>query len=124
MSGRAEDLYGQWRATSGVLGGQELPGDVVAATKLSIAEGRYTVDLAGAIDRGACFIDGEARPLRIKISGEQGPNSGKTFLAIAEFPAAHELLIAYDLSGEDYPASFAARPNPFSYVARFRRCES
>ena len=39
MNWQIEDLYGEWQALTGVLGGADLPADVVAATKLTIAEG-------------------------------------------------------------------------------------
>lgn len=122
MTDRENDLFGDWQAVTGVLGGADMPDAVVAATKLSISDGRYCVDLAGVPDSGQCHIDADVSPMRMKIVAEQGPNAGKTILAIVESISADEMRIAYDLSGDRYPATFDPQPEKISYVATFRRC--
>ncbi|MEM9828965.1 MAG: hypothetical protein AAF958_20430 [Planctomycetota bacterium] len=115
-------LYGDWQALTGVLAGNELPAEVVAVTKLTIGENRYEVNLAGTIDSGSCSIHDDVEPIQLKIVGEDGPNAGKTFLAVLEFSSPDQIRIAYDLSGTEFPSSFEPGTEESSYVATFERC--
>ena len=124
MPNANEDLYGSWRALSGVLGGTDMPEDLVSATRLTIRPDEYAVDLAGTIDSGSCRIDMETSPIRIQIDGQRGPNAGKTFLAIVEFLETDQIRIAYDLSGTAFPDSFQPTSEASSYVATFQKCKS
>ena len=121
MQNEIQNLTGDWQALSGVLAGEPLPEEVVQATTLSLSETEYVVNLAGNLDQGACQIDTDSDPIRIRIEGQRGPNSGKTYLAILEFVTADEIRIAYDLSGTTYPTSFTPTSVPSSYVATFER---
>lgn len=121
MKHEMKNLEGDWQASTGVLAGQPLPDDIVSSTKLTIGTTLYEVNLAGVIDRGTCLIDETARPITMRIEGTQGPNAGKTILAIVEFLAEDEIRIAYDLSGTQYPQTFAATDDPSNYVAALRR---
>lgn len=116
-----EKIYGQWQAASGTLGGAAMAEEIVGATKLTIASNSYEVNLAGAIDSGSCNIEVDTDPMQMTIRGEQGPNSGKTILAIVELLGDGKLQIAYDLSGTDFPTSFDSTADPNNYVATFFR---
>ena len=105
-------LYGDWQELTGVLAGNAMPEEIVAATKLTLGHDIYQVDLAGNIDAGVCHFQMESNPLRMKIEGQSGPNAGKTYLAILEVIGEDQIRIAYDLSGSDYPASFDPTSEP------------
>ena len=122
MQNVKEWLFGDWQALTGVLAGNALPDEIVSATRLTIGESQYVVDLAGTIDRGDCAIQVDVNPVKMKIDGNNGPNAGRTFLAIVEPIDNAEIRIAYDLSGADYPNSFTPTSQPSSYVATFKRC--
>ena len=122
MQKNVERIFGEWQALTGVLAGSAMSEDIVSATKLTIIENAYSVNLAGTIDRGSCHLQIEANPIKIKMEGENGPNAGRTFFAILEFLNVDEIRIAYDLSGTDYPSSFVPVPEEFNYVATFERC--
>ncbi|MEM9413666.1 MAG: hypothetical protein AAGA30_21340, partial [Planctomycetota bacterium] len=117
-----ERIFGNWQAVSGVLAGKAMPDEIVAATKLTISENRYSVNLAGTIDSGCCVIQDDTYPIKMKLDGNHGPNSGKTFFAILEWLSVDEIRIAYDLSGSDYPNTFEPTSQPTSYVATFKSC--
>ena len=121
MANESEPIQGHWQAVSGVLGGEPMPNEIVAATKLRIDLDAYEVNLAGAIDSGACEFDFNRNPSRLTIRGEVGPNAGKTFLAVFRMEGKDSLQIAYDLSGKNFPGSFAPGKDKHSYVAAFTR---
>lgn len=122
MKFNRDQIDGDWQAVSGILAGQAMADEVVSATKLSIAQDTYSVNLAGNIDSGSCAIQDDAWPLKMKIQSENGPNAGKTFYAILELLDSEQMRIAYDLSGTDYPDSFEPTLENTSYVATFQRC--
>ncbi|MEM8671689.1 MAG: hypothetical protein AAGG48_29495 [Planctomycetota bacterium] len=115
-------LFGDWQALSGTLAGETLPEEIVLATRLTLSEARYLVNLAGTIDSGDCEIQVDASPIRMKIDGNDGPNAGRTFFAIVESINDGEFRIAYDLSGTDYPRTFAPTSAKSNYVATFKKC--
>lgn len=116
-----ERYYGTWQAVEATLGGQTMDQEIVDATTLKIAGESYQVVLAGTPDAGRCEWDTHAIPFRIKIQGTEGPNAGKTYLAILELVDDSQLQIAYDLSGAGYPETFQPLSVPTSYVAKFVR---
>lgn len=124
MPTSSERLQGDWQALTGVLSGKTLPEEIVSQTKLTIDESRYVVDLAGNVDSGSCAIDVDTNPITMNIEGQQGPNAGRTFLAVLDFVADDEIRIAYDLSGSQYPESFAPSSADSNYVATFKKCSA
>jgi uncharacterized protein (TIGR03067 family) len=57
------------------------------------------------MDRGTCKLDPSAKPKALDITGTEGPNEGKTILAIYERDG-DTLRVCYDLSGKDRPKEF------------------
>jgi len=121
MNQDVQDVMGTWQALTGVLAGSNLPEQTVSSTKLTLSETEYVVDLAGTLDRGTCTIEPHEDMIRIKIVGTDGPNEGKTYLAILERLGRDEIRIAYDLSGSSFPRSFEPTAASSSYVASFAR---
>ena len=121
MDNPLEKVIGNWQALSGTVAGMALGDEVVSATTLCIGPHSYEVNLAGNIDRGSCEFESSTMPIKMKIFGQEGPNAGKTYLAILEFVKADEIRVAYDLSGSTYPSCFDPTTDKHNYVASFRR---
>ena len=58
---------------------------------------------------------------RMTIKSEEGPNKGKTFLAIYEMKDEVSMRVCYDLSGKEFPTEFKATPGTKLYLAGYRR---
>ena len=52
--------------------------------KLVVKDDKYTVEVGEQTDEGTVSIDPEKSPKEMDIKGTEGPNKGKTFLAIYE----------------------------------------
>jgi len=72
-------------------------------------------------DKGACTIDRSTTPKRMTITSTDGPNKGKTFLAIFEHKDAVSMRVCYDLSGKEFPKEFAAPKGTQLYLVGYRR---
>jgi uncharacterized protein (TIGR03067 family) len=55
------------------------------------------------------------------ITSTNGPNRGKTFLAIYEMKDAGSLRVCYDLSGTDFPKEFKAPKGTSLHLVGYRR---
>ncbi len=105
-TGAADDsLDGIWLAKTAELGGKPFPDEVRESIKLEIKGDRYTVTVGGQPDKGTCKLDPSAKPQAIDITGTEGPNKGKTILAIYE-RKGDTLKVCYDLTGKARPAEF------------------
>ena len=51
----------------------------------------------------------------MNITGQKGPNEGKTFLAIYELKG-DELRVCYDLTGKSRPAEFASKADTLLFL--------
>jgi uncharacterized protein (TIGR03067 family) len=117
-------LEGIWIPAEAELGGQPLPEAVLKSITLKISPGRYEVTVEGAgADKGAVRRDTAARPRRMTITGDEGPNAGKTFLGIYEFDA-DTMRVCYDLSGTKHPAEFKTSPGTPLFLATYKRKKS
>ncbi|MEK7830003.1 MAG: TIGR03067 domain-containing protein, partial [Acidobacteriota bacterium] len=90
-----------WIMLTAELSGQKLPDAGFKDTKLVLADGRYTFQN----DQGTYKLipaDDPKAPKAMDITGTNGPNQGKTFLAIYEL-TADTLRICYDLAGKTRP---------------------
>ena len=55
------------------------------------------------------------------IKSTDGPNRGKTFLAIYAMKDANSMRICYDLSGTDFPTEFKAPKETQLFLVGYRR---
>jgi uncharacterized protein (TIGR03067 family) len=93
------------------------------ALSLDIADGAYTVKVGDVVDKGTLKIDPAAKPKAMDIIGTDGPNKGKTFLAIYELKG-DTLRICYDLAGKARPTEFfTSKDRPF-FLAIYQRAKS
>jgi uncharacterized protein (TIGR03067 family) len=116
----AGPLDGTWQLTAGEVGGMKFPDEVAKSIKLMVKDGQYTVTTATVPDKGTCKLDAKANPKTIDITGTEGPNKGKTFLAIYELNG-DTLRVCYDLSGEKRPTEFATKPGTKLFLATYQR---
>ena len=119
----AQAQDGVWKPIAAVLGGVRLPESAVKAITLKIAGGNYEVTIDGEEepDRGTCTLDTSTSPKRMTIKSTEGPNRGKTFLAIYEMKDAVSMRVCYDLSGKEFPKEFKAPKGTQFYLVGYRR---
>src|SRR6516225_10085148 len=80
--GNDSTIDGTWLASSAELGGKKLP-TTTPGIKLTLDKGKYEV-IAESPDRGTVTYDTAAKPKAMDIKGTDGPNKGRTILAIYE----------------------------------------
>jgi uncharacterized protein (TIGR03067 family) len=114
---------GVWKPIAAVMGGVRLPQPALQAITLKISGANYEVTVEGEKepDKGTCTYDETTTPKRMTIKSTEGPNKGKTFLAIYEMKDAGSLRVCYDLSGTDFPKEFKAPKGTQLYLVGYRR---
>lgn len=114
---------GIWKPVAAVLGGVRLRRSDLKAVTLKVDGERYevTVDGEEESDRGTVTLDTSTSPKRMTIKSTDGPNRGKTFLAIYEMKDAVSMRVCYDLSGTDFPKQFKAPKGTQLYLVGYRR---
>jgi uncharacterized protein (TIGR03067 family) len=114
---------GVWKPIAAVLGGVRVPESALKAITLKIMGASYEVVVEGEkeSDKGTRTLDTSTTPKRLTIKSTDGPNRGKTFLAIYEMKDADSLRICYDLSGTDFPKEFKAPKGTQLYLVGYRR---
>jgi len=113
---------GIWKPIAAILGGMRLPPEALEAITLKITGDNYEVTVAGeGPDKGTCQRDLSTTPKRMTIKSTDGPNRGKTFLAIYEMKDANSMRVCYDLSGKDFPKEFKAPKDTQLYLVGYRR---
>ncbi len=116
----APKLDGVWLPESAELAGQKLQDELLKTMKLKLADGKYSVTVAGQTDAGTVKLDPKAKPKTMDITGTDGPNKGKTFLAIYEL-GGDTLRICYDLSGKNRPTEFRSDKESQLFLVTYRR---
>jgi uncharacterized protein (TIGR03067 family) len=121
-SAQAEDpsFDGTWQVETAEMGGKPMGDDFVKSTTLTIDGENYTVMVSGGADKGTTKVDKTTSPKSMDIMGTDGPNKGKTFLAIYEWNDG-KLKVCYDLSGAERPKEFATKPSTYQFLATYRR---
>jgi uncharacterized protein (TIGR03067 family) len=101
-------IQGTWLPTAAELGGKSFPDEIRKTIKLVIQGDEYTVTVGTEVDRGTLKLDPSAKPKAMDVTGTEGPNKGRTILAIYE-RSGDTLRICYDLSGNSRPTEFATQ---------------
>lgn len=118
----AKLLQGKWMPLTAEIAGAKFPEAELAKISLQLADGKYTVEVGKAIDKGTWKIDAASKPKTMDIVGTEGPNKGRTMLAIYELKD-DTLRICYDLEGKNRPTEFAtSKEKPF-FLATYRRAK-
>lgn len=113
-------IEGTWQLKEAELAGQKLPAETVKSFRLILNDGKYTLKSDEAPDAGTYKLDALKKPAQMTITGTEGPNKGKTFLAIYEL-TDDTLKVCYDLSGEAHPAEFKTKPGTKLFLAKYTR---
>ena len=113
-------LQGTWTPTSAELAGQKFPDETLKTMKLILTAGKYTVKVGNQTDQGTVTFDPAKKPKAMDITGTDGPNKGKTFLAIYEL-TGDTLKVCYDLSGKARPAEFKTKPDSQLFLVTYQR---
>ena len=89
--------------------------------KISGEDYEVTVEGEPESDKGTVAVDNTTTPKRMTIKGVQGPNKGKTFLAIWEMKDDRSMRVCYDLAGKEFPKEFKAPKGTSFYLVGYRR---
>jgi uncharacterized protein (TIGR03067 family) len=116
----ARILEATWVPAIAELAGKEFPEKVLKTMKLIVKDGRYTAKVGDVIDQGTVKIDSTKKPKAMDIMGTEGPNKGKTFLAIYELKG-DSLRICYDLSGKARPTEFKTKVDTQLFLVTYMR---
>jgi uncharacterized protein (TIGR03067 family) len=112
---------GTWSAVSAIMAGAAFPAQVTNTITLAITGDQYVVDVGGQPDKGTCVTDTTQSPQRMTITGTEGPNAGKTLLAIADFPSEGEMRICYDMAGKKFPETFESTAENGHFLVTYRK---
>lgn len=112
-------LDGVWVPATAELAGEQFPDDVRQSIRLEIKGDQYTVTIGKAVDRGTCKRDPSANPKTLDIMGGEGPNKGKTILAIYE-RNGDTLRVCYDLKGKNRPAEFKTTEGSQLFLVEYK----
>jgi uncharacterized protein (TIGR03067 family) len=119
-AGERKLLQGAWLPTAAELGENPFDEATLKTIKLVVEGDKYTVTVGESIDKGAVKIDPGAMPKTMDIIGADGPNKGKTFLAIYELNG-DTLRVCYDLTGKARPTEFKTKKGELVFLATYKR---
>ncbi len=119
-----EALQGTWLPTAAELAGRKFPDEVRMGMKLVVKDDTYTVtvrEAAGdAVDRGTVKLNPGSSPKGMDILGTEGPNKGRTILAIYQ-QEGDTLRICYDLAGKTRPTEFKTAAGTQLFLVTYKR---
>lgn len=122
-SGRQEMsrlIQGTWIPVTGELAGQPFPQQVLSTIRLILTDDQYTAEVAGKKDVGNLVLRLDEQPRGMDILGTEGPNKGKTILAIYEL-SGDSLKICYDLAGKNRPSEFRTKTGTQQFLVLYKR---
>jgi uncharacterized protein (TIGR03067 family) len=111
-------IEGAWIPVVAELGGKPLPEEYLKDTKLVLTDGRYTY----MNDQGTYKLIPAEKLKAMDITGAEGPNQGKTLLAIYEL-TGDTLRICYDLEGKTRPSEFATKTGTQQLLVSYKRAK-
>jgi RNA polymerase sigma-70 factor (ECF subfamily) len=122
----AKAQNGDWNPAGAMLGGTKLSQDELKKITLTIKNGSYQVVIEGEpqADIGTVKLDTSTTPKRMTIQGIEGPNKGKTILAIYEMgerDGIDTFRVCYDLSGKAFPEEFISKKGSTHYLVGYHR---
>ena len=115
-----DNLQGTWLPSTAELGGKMFPDEVRKSIKLVVKDTQYTVTVGKEADQGTVKLNPSAKPKEMDITGTDGPNKGKTFLAIYERDG-DTLRVCYDLSGKNRPKEFKTKEGTQLFLVTYKR---
>lgn len=115
-----KSLQGVWQLQEAELAGKPFPEEVRKAIKLTVNDDKYEVTAGKELDQGSLKLNGAAKPKEMDIIGTDGPNKGKTILAIYE-QEGDTLRVCYDLTGTKRPTEFKSSEGTLIFLAKYMR---
>jgi uncharacterized protein (TIGR03067 family) len=115
-----DTIDGTWLPEKAELAGKPFPEAYRKTMKLVVKDGKYTVTLGKTTDIGTVKLKASSKPKEIDIVGTEGPNKGKTILAIYERDG-DTLRICYDLSGKSRPKEFKTKEETQLFLVTYKR---
>lgn len=115
-----EPFQGTWLPTAAELGGTPFPEEVRKSIKLVVKGDQYTVTVGKEVDQGTVKRNPSAKPKELDITGTDGPNKGKTYLAIYEHDG-DTMRVCYDLSGKARPTEFKSTEGTLLFLVTYKR---
>ena len=115
-----DTIQGTWLPSTAELGGKMFPDEVRKTIKLVVKDDKYTVTVGKAVDQGTFKLNPTAKPKEMDITGTDGPNKGKTILAIYERDG-DALRVCYDLSGKSRPTEFKSTEGTQRFLVAYKR---
>ena len=113
-------IQGTWVPSAAEYAGKVYPAELRKHIRLVVNGDRYTVTVGPAVDQGTVKLNPSAKPKGMDITGTDGPNKGKTFLAIYE-RKGDTLRVCYDLSGKSRPKEFKTKERTMLYLVTYKR---
>jgi len=117
---RPDDLSGTWIPAAAELAGVKYPDDVRKTITLVVKDDKYTVTVGTLVDQGTMKLNADATPKEMDVTGTDGPNKGRTILAIYEH-TGDTLRICYELSGSGRPKQFKTDPGSTLFLVTYER---
>ena len=115
-----DTIQGTWLPSTAELGGKMFPDEVRKTIKLVVKDDKYTVTVGKQVDQGTVKLNSAAKPKELDITGTDGPNKGKTILAIYERDG-DTLRVCYDLSGKNRPKEFKTKEGTQLFLVTYKR---
>jgi len=116
-------LQGTWLPTAAEASENPFGEATLKIMKLVVEGDKYNATVGISVDLGTIRIDPAAKPKTMDIISTEGPNKGKTFLAIYELNG-DTLRICYDLTGKVRPTEFKTRKGEALFLATYKRAKS
>lgn len=113
-----ELMRGTWVIESAELGGEKT--DAFKGRTLVIEKDKYTVKVGESIDKGILKLDPDKSPRAMDIVGKEGPNKGKTIVAIYELKD-DAMQICYALEGTTRPTEFSSQGGKTLFLVHYKR---
>jgi uncharacterized protein (TIGR03067 family) len=115
-----DTLQGTWLPSEAELAGKKFSDEVRKTIKLVVKDDKYTVTVGKQVDKGTTKLNPKANPKALDITGTEGPNKGKTILAIYERDG-DTLRVCYDLSGKSRPTEFKTSPGTQLFLVTYKQ---
>src|SRR5262245_15844907 len=115
-----DTIQGAWVPLTAEFGGKMFPEEVRKAIKLVVKDDKYTVTTGKAVDQGTAKVNPAAKPKELDIVGTDGPNKGKTILAIYERDG-DTLKVCYDLGGKNRPTEFKTMEGTQLFLVTYKQ---
>jgi len=113
-----ELMQGTWKISAAEMGGEKID---LSTTTLTIEKDAYTVKVGEQLDKGILKLDPSKSPRAMDIVGKEGPNKGKTFLAIYELKD-DSIKICYALEGKR-PTDFTTKGDKRLFMATYKKAK-